>query len=56
MAANKRYYWLNKTLKKELDILKMLHNQYNQTLDAIDDEIAELMKEFTDMQQELVVM
>lgn len=46
----------NKTLKKELDILKMLHNRYNQTLDAIDDEIAELMKEFTDMQQELVVM
>ena len=46
----------NKTLKKELDILKMLHNRYHQTLDAIDDEIAELMKEFTDMQQELVVM
>lgn len=46
----------NKTLKKELDILKMLHNRYHQTLDAIDDEIAELMKEFTAMQQELVVM
>lgn len=40
----------------ELDILKMLDERYSQTLDDIDTEIAQLMKEFESMQQELVVL
>ncbi|MEE1258020.1 MAG: type I restriction-modification system subunit M [Lachnospiraceae bacterium] len=43
-------------LKNELDILKMLHNRYSQTLESIDSEIEDLMKSFSRMQQELVVI
>lgn len=44
------------TLKSEIDTLKMLHNRYYQTMDSIDDEISNLMSEFSLLQQELVVM
>jgi len=43
-------------LKDELEILKMLHVRYSQTMESIDDEIEELMKSFNSMQQKLVVM
>ena len=46
----------NRTLKNELDTLRMLHNRYSETMDSIDAEIEELMKDFMSMQQELVVM
>ncbi len=46
----------NRELKKELDTFRMLQNRYSQTLENIDAEIAELMKNFESMQQELVVM
>lgn len=46
----------NRTLKQEIETLKMLNERYNQTIDNIDDEISEVMTSFGLLQQELVVM